>query len=665
MSQEYTLEQIDAEISRREQIAAIDAEIAKRESAAAPKPDNRTGMQKANDYLGYLNDSIGKGVRHAVSAPAQFINPFIDYAAGTNLTGDLNKMNQERDAQYASKYPEGGIVGDTLSNVAEGLPSMLTGAGALKTAAAGTKGLAWLGNMAKGGASAGIASAPLVYDESGNATPLEKTVTGGLVGGMLAPTVGAGAKAVGAGYGALKKSITPQKSAVDALMGDISNPAKTLARKEAGDRLGLNLSPAEASRSPMAARAQADLGYTREGAQTLERQEILRMQQEKQMLDSLMKDISPSGEVASADVRSAAKTAIKDKEKDLSATSKQLYDEALYLNPGESKAILDPNNPVVSGKMLRNVTPGAMETVRQDKLIADALSNVKKDKVFKKDLDGVPEHTVKYLDYTKKYLDDKIGVAMRKGQKNKVRLLQDSKEKLVDAIDAEIPQYKEARMTFGPGAQAIQKLRETGVGKIAKMKDDKIKNIASVIFDRKQTDPTVMAELRDEISAKDPNAWRRILRNEMENRMVSADMNEGTAFYNKVLKNDNDFNNFMEAAKGLPNVQQKLKDMREVLPGIFNAKTVKAAKGNQENHMSSWRNTHDAVINAVKRTLAQDYDKAAIKLITSGKWDKEFSKLMKIKNPNSRETRVKGLLESIIGASIPEVSKGANSFLAS
>ncbi len=156
-----------------------------------PPPDNRSKFEKGVDYVNYLGDSAGKGLRHAASAPAQFINPFIDYAAGTNLTGNLNSMNQRMDQQYDQKYQDAGIAGKTFSNLGEFMPSMAVGGGALTSGVSKAASfLPKMGDLAVKGGLAGMATAPFVYDESGKLSPTQKLATGAVVGGVLAPAVG-------------------------------------------------------------------------------------------------------------------------------------------------------------------------------------------------------------------------------------------------------------------------------------------------------------------------------------------------------------------------------------------------------------------------------------------------------------------------------------------
>ena len=148
-------------------------------------------------------DATAKGLRHAISAPSQFINPFIDFAAGTNLTGDLNAANQRMDEEYRLKHPNPSITEQTLSNVAEGLPALLAGGAGVSGLA--SKGVGGLANLALSGA----ASAPLFYDESGKLNPLAKTAIGGAAGTGV--------------YGLGRLASLPAK-AFNKLAGEISEP---------------------------------------------------------------------------------------------------------------------------------------------------------------------------------------------------------------------------------------------------------------------------------------------------------------------------------------------------------------------------------------------------------------------------------------------------------
>ena len=68
---------------------------------------------------------------------------------------------------------------------------------------------------------------------------------------------------------------------------------------------------------------------------------------------------------------------------------------------------------------------------------------------------------VRYLDAIKRSLDDQIGVSVRKGQRNNVRVLTELKNDFLSQIDNQVPVYREARNIFA-GEAAIRDAADFG-----------------------------------------------------------------------------------------------------------------------------------------------------------------------------------------------------------
>lgn len=68
---------------------------------------------------------------------------------------------------------------------------------------------------------------------------------------------------------------------------------------------------------------------------------------------------------------------------------------------------------------------------------------------------------VRFMDTVKRALDDDIGVAMRQGRRDEVRILTNLKREFVNEIDAQVPVYAEARNVFA-GEAAIRDAVEVG-----------------------------------------------------------------------------------------------------------------------------------------------------------------------------------------------------------
>jgi len=205
------LEMLQAELQKRQELESLQNELNMREP-----PKSTT--QKVVEGINYIGDSAGRGVRRAISAPSEnLINPLFDAATGKDTTGSLKRANQRAEEQYFNKYPDQGIAGQTVSNLYEMLPAAL-GAGGLSnltkvpeiaTAAAQgmskiPAGLTKLSGLVGKGVLTGAASAPFVYDESGQSAN-QRLGQGASMGGLL----GAAGVGVGAGYNQLRKYLNP------------------------------------------------------------------------------------------------------------------------------------------------------------------------------------------------------------------------------------------------------------------------------------------------------------------------------------------------------------------------------------------------------------------------------------------------------------------------
>jgi hypothetical protein len=135
----------------------------------------------------------------------------------------------------------------------------------------------------------------------------------------------------------------------------------------------------------------------------------------------------------------------------------QLYGEAktqpLQMSPKMRAMIETPNNAV------NTAFRKAQRTLNNKRLAGDEITHVS------------------VIDATKQKLDDMIGVAVRKGEKNEAYDLVRLKHRLIDEADKSIPKYKEARNMFA-GKEALKSASESGK-LYFKMNADEIKNLTS------------------------------------------------------------------------------------------------------------------------------------------------------------------------------------------
>jgi len=120
-----------------------------------------------------------------------------------------------------------------------------------------------------------------------------------------------------------------------------------------------------------------------------------------------------------------------------SKIAKPFYDKAFAKNTK-----LDP---VKDAELLKKIAPD----------IKDARKKFRLDK-------SIPDNSIIMLDNAKKSLDDKIGAALRQGENQQARALQDIKTQLVDKLDELNPDYKKARQVFSDFA-SIENAQKEGL----------------------------------------------------------------------------------------------------------------------------------------------------------------------------------------------------------
>lgn len=79
--------------------------------------------------------------------------------------------------------------------------------------------------------------------------------------------------------------------------------------------------------------------------------------------------------------------------------------------------------------------------------IAQAIATARRE--YPSELDGLPDNSVKVLDYAKRAIDDQIEAAQRQGNNNFARSRVDLKNQLLDELDNVSPDYKKARSISG------------------------------------------------------------------------------------------------------------------------------------------------------------------------------------------------------------------------
>lgn len=543
--------------------------------------------------------AIGKGIEMIPRA-----GKYLKTALGNALSQGLFAASQSDENQGKAALTAGGIAAP-FSAAAQGIlsgdPKLRALSRALMGAGAGT--LGYQGAKALGGGD----------------------VTSDLVGALMGI----------AGY----RGVNPRRLAAESMLKGVdgSNFQPAL---DAAERLNLKyITPAEATGNPFVGAAQGNIGKTEEGAQALYKAGQARTLSEKDAIQNLMNTITPANNIAAQDVRGALQSQQAKLEKDRLAASNPLYEKA----------------------HAKSVAPSWVTNLENsDPTIKNAIQSAMSDPKYQVEgeLLGLPKNSIKVLDYAKRKIDSQIEQAINYGDNDAVRVLTNSKNKLLNKISSVDKDFKSARDTYSQYSKPIDEFLSSQRGQLANTKDTNLKNVSSKIFDPNQTNIDVLLRIKDDVQRNNPGAWNSIIKNEMQRLMSKkADATEGVGskFYNNILKDENRFNQFKAALSDNPKALQQLDDMKAIFGRLINIPTAKSAEALSRGSMSKDRASSATALRMLQEILSGNkYDKYAVELITNPKWKDELAKIKNISNTDKFIGRASQLMGSAGAQSIAQ-----------
>lgn len=473
----------------------------------------------------------------------------------------------------------------------------------------------------------------------GTSDPALKAAGGGLIGAALGYPVGE-ITGIGGAHGAeagmaigAGATLWPSsgKRAIANVLGN-ANPKEMGTRRQNAKDLGYtHQTPAEATGNPFDIGIESKIGESKQGLVPLWKYKKGGAAEQKKIIGDFVDDVSPAMDAAES-VRGAAKQNIKNQAKERLSKSDPLYEKAgRDTIPTEQLKIINDD---------KNLNARLQQTINDPRNVYD--------------LGGYEPNSVKVLETMRQDLAGEIQGATKKGDYNDARKLRKQLNILDNVMDNSGDNIRAARAKYAEESIPVDKLKEGYVGKIAKMKDPQLKNVSRTIFDTKQTDITKFKEIRDAIYKENPKAWRGIIRNEIERRLAPTE-GGGSDFYKQILKNQNSYDQMVEATKVLGgNSSKKLAQMRDVFETLIDPKTGKAIYDEARIGGASIKpggilhqlvKFGDGVING-------RYNKAATELITNPRWDEESSKIALVKNKEERAMRYAKLMARIANAEL-------------
>lgn len=235
-----------------------------------------------------------------------------------------------------------------------------------------------------------------------------------------------------------------------------------------------------------------------------------------------------------------------------------------------------------------NLSSDIFEGLKKDPAISEAFRRVQSDPAYKRKLIGVPENNYAYLNQVKRSLDDMQGSALRAGEKDRALEFGDASRSLVKIMDKSVPAYGEARAASQKG----------------------------------------------------------IIRSKIQKAMKNLEI-KGSTFFNKVLKNDDEFNKLIKSLKNVPEAQKILSDMRLAWKNLINIEKPNSSAYKSETGLNQSRNILNKLLDMWQELTGARASKEAVKFIHSGQWDEGFATINKIRDEAKREGAIAQLFSKL------------------
>lgn len=170
-------------------------------------------------------------------------------------------------------------------------------------------------------------------------------------------------------------------------------------------------------------------------------------------------------------------------------------------------------------------------------------------------------------------------------------------------------------------------------------------NSANAIASVKSSFNNFLKQANPDYDAATRAAQPKMVRQSIENRFnkMEEDMT-GKNFYNKFLNTRSSYQNLLKDTKNFPEAQQAIKDMRQGWKYLSNIKTPSQAEAQSKTGLSHARDQLKAVMEAMQRYTGAKNDIKALKYVYTPGWEKDFDRIMQIKDQKMRNRELASYL---------------------
>lgn len=382
--------------------------------------------------------------------------------------------------------------------------------------------------------------------------------TGELAGRVILPAVVKGGSSI---YNKIVSKFTGKP--------DI-NPESVIASPDAAsfqadaNKLGLNVSKAEATGNKADIEQEKQLRGLPGSAEKFGEADQIRNPQIRNAVTGFLDSVAPSTNVpgAAGSVRYAAQNAIKQADKARQSAAEPFYQQAYASG---AQVDVDPVVNYINDQL--KTAKGQTAAALQRTLTLLKPAGQPESQVFDTSVEGLHNAKIEVDHMINATGPDSLGRTAKEQ-------LTTVKNQLVDQLKQASPEYEQGRATFAAESAPYNQLQNSVIGKIADTNDTQLKNVASTLFDPKQSDPRVLMQAKQVIQKQNPDAWNAITRSYLQQQFegmkdsVQNGASFGKAFASKVMGTQKQRDMLMTALSDNPEALENFKLIARVMPRL-------------------------------------------------------------------------------------------------
>lgn len=307
----------------------------------------------------------------------------------------------------------------------------------------------------------------------------------------------------------------------------------------------------------------------------------------------------------------------------------------------------DAATPLYQATYNTEVSPNKLNAlIRKDGTLEKVFDQVSSDPDYRRQIGKYKENQVGFLNQVVIDLGQKAQSAIS-GEKPDRAMYAKYKTAQEDLVNLMGEDYKKARAVFAEDSLPIDLLKESPLGKIAKYKDYRVENTPKDLFNPNLFSEKDMRYVKKQIEDVDPEAWRGIVRESMEDSLSKGKTAKN--LYNNIFKDDKKFKMYYEALRGDQKALLRMRDLKGVL-GKLDDKLLKNISNDESKSMFG------TAASFIKALSYGRYDKAMIDVITDPNLSRRVDDALRSAKKNNYEP-LQNLLRTLADEGPKEISR--------